>query len=508
MRVAIRPLLRRWFVRAALVLLCLLGIDGIFLAVKWPFTEHQLVRSLEHFSSSEVRVGSFRRVYFSHPGYIAEDLTFLRPSKTGATKMASVKRLEARASWFAMLSDTHRLQRLVIRGLQVTIPAQVPPPMKLYPSLKDKTTITKLVANGAVLELASQEGQTLRFDFSRLTLENVKKQKAVKLRTSVHLSEPPGDLLVSGQFGPESQKDMGQTPLSGIFHLEHADLSTFHAIQGIVWSSGRFQGTLARCEVRGNAEAQDFEVTSAGNKMKVAGAFDAMVNGMNGDVTLRSAQIGMLHTELHVQGTVQGKDSKTVSIGFRSSHAQIGDFLRLFAKGDTPAAEGPMSLEGEAVLPPGREPFLRKVRLDGHFAITDLEFLHGNTQERVDKLSERARKKKDDTKSADPPDVPSSLQGEVHLSGGTAELSDMRFRTPGARAWGAGSYSLLTKQIDLRGKLATQASLSKAAGGGLKSLLLLPLDPFFKKKHAGAVLPVQITGVYPHPAFKVSLTGK
>lgn len=507
MRVAIRPLLRRCFFRAALVLLCLLGIDGIFLALKWPFTERQLVRSLAHFSSSEVRVGSFRRVYFWHPGYIAEDITFLRRSNTGVTKMASVKKLEARASWFAMLSDTHRLQRLIIRELQVTIPARVPPPVKRYPSLKDKTTVTQLVANGAVLQMTSQDGQTLRLDFPQLTLENVKKQKAVKIQTTVHVSEPPGMLQVSGQFGPENQKDIGQAPLSGTFHLEHADLSAFHAIQGSVWSEGRFHGTLAQCQVQGKAEAPDFEVTSAGHKMKIAGAFDATVNGMNGDVALRSAQIGMLHTELHVQGTVQGKDSKTVSLGFKSSDAQINDFLRLFSRADTPAAEGPMRLEGEAVLAPGREPFLRKVRLDGHFAIADLQFLHGNTQKHVDKLSERARKKTD-KKGEDPPDVVSSLQGEVHLRDGTAELSDMRFTTPGARAWGAGSYSLLTKQIDIHGKLATQASLSKIAGGGLKSLLLLPLDPFFKKKHAGAVLPVKITGVYPHPAFKVSLTGK
>jgi hypothetical protein len=80
------------------------------------------------------------------------------------------------------------------------------------------------------------------------------------------------------------------------------------------------------------------------------------------------------------------------------------------------------------------------------------------------------------------------------------------FTTPGATARGGGTYSLLNKRIDLHGKLAMQASLSKAAGG-IKSLLLLPLDPFFKKKNAGAVLPVKITGTYSHPTFGVSLTG-
>ena len=61
-----------------------------------------------------------------------------------------------------------------------------------------------------------------------------------------------------------------------------------------------------------------------------------------------------------------------------------------------------------------------------------------------------------------------------------------------------------TEAIDLRGKLAMRATLSKAAGG-IKSVFLLPLDPFFKKGFSGAVLPVRMTGTYSHPVFKVSL---
>jgi hypothetical protein len=48
------------------------------------------------------------------------------------------------------------------------------------------------------------------------------------------------------------------------------------------------------------------------------------------------------------------------------------------------------------------------------------------------------------------------------------------------------------------------ASLSKAASG-VKSLLLIPLDPFFKKRGAGAVVPVRVMGTYSHPRFKASL---
>jgi hypothetical protein len=91
-----------------------------------------------------------------------------------------------------------------------------------------------------------------------------------------------------------------------------------------------------------------------------------------------------------------------------------------------------------------------------------------------------------------------------------ARLDQVRFRVPGAVANGGGTFNLITKLVDLGGTVATDATLSEAAGGGIKSFLLKPLNGFFrdKKKNAGAVLPVSITGTYPHAKAQVSLTGK
>jgi hypothetical protein len=97
------------------------------------------------------------------------------------------------------------------------------------------------------------------------------------------------------------------------------------------------------------------------------------------------------------------------------------------------------------------------------------------------------------------------LKGHVQLRDGIATLSRALFAVPGAIARASGIYNVTIQMIDLRGKLAMNATLAKAAGG-LKSVLLIPLDPFFKKSDAGAVLPVRISGTYSHPIFKVSLT--
>ena len=509
----VRPKLRRCFAWSAVVLAVLLVLDGILLAIWWPFKEGSLVRSLEHFSSSEVRIGSFKRIYFPHPGYIAEGITFSRGANGHKVQLASVGKLVSRASWFAMLSFTHRLAELRLRELHVSLPPEVPAPMKQSSSFKEKTTITSLVADGSVLEVAghSTGSRKLRFDFHRLTLENVEKDKSIKIRMLTHLPEPSGDLAVTGSFGPLEGKDGGRTPLSGSFRLARADLSTFQAVRGMLAGSGTFRGTLTHCEVRGDARVPDFALTSTQHEAGLRVRFDALLNGKQGDVTIRSADAHVLHTTLLAQGTIgaaPGQQGKTVALNIEASQARVEDLLWIFSAAKTPAMDGPITLHAKAVLPPGNEEFLRKVRLDGDFAIKDAEFEHGNTQGKVDEMSERARKKKDDSKGSDPPAVRSDLEGRVDLRDGTATLSRLKFATPGAVAHGQGTYDLLNKRIDLHGRVAIQASLSKAAGGGLKSVLLIPLDPFFKKKYAGAVLPVQVTGVYPHPAFKVSLTGK
>jgi hypothetical protein len=39
-------------------------------------------------------------------------------------------------------------------------------------------------------------------------------------------------------------------------------------------------------------------------------------------------------------------------------------------------------------------------------------------------------------------------------------------------------------------------------------LILKVLEPFFKKKRVGYIMPVQITGTYEHPAFGLDLNGR
>jgi hypothetical protein len=93
--------------------------------------------------------------------------------------------------------------------------------------------------------------------------------------------------------------------------------------------------------------------------------------------------------------------------------------------------------------------------------------------------------------------------GEARI--GVAQLSDVTFSVPGAQASAAGLYNVLTKDVDLRGNVALEASLSEAAGGGLKSFFMRPINFLYKTKQAGAVLPVTLKGKYPTATLKASL---
>ena len=58
--------------------------------------------------------------------------------------------------------------------------------------------------------------------------------------------------------------------------------------------------------------------------------------------------------------------------------------------------------------------------------------------------------------------------------------------------------------MDLRGTLRLRATLSETTTG-LRSLLLKAVDPLFRRKDAGTVLPITITGSHDKPAFKVDV---
>ena len=522
---AVRPVRhrRRWIGIALLSLIvCLVA----FLALgrkEWPFTQAAVVQALEQQSGSTVQIGSFRHIYFPHPGCVVQDVVFRRSGND--TPLITIRKLTIMGSYHTLLF--HHITIIRAEQVHLRIPPQgqgVGPestPIELG-ALHAGITIGKIFADGAEVEfLSDQPGkQPLVFHISKLALHNLAEGEPLLYHASIQLPLPPADVYVQGKFSPVRHGQVGTTLMSGTFDVEHMDLGVFGGIAGTLASKGSFDGVLQHITVQGATNTPDFEVKASGHSQHLVTHYQALVNGMNGDVALKSVTAQFGRTAIAVTGDVAGEGNgrgKTASLQMSSDHARIEDLLRLFVKDKKPAMTGAIVFCANAKLPPSDRPFIEKVQLRGDFGINGAQYPHPETQKDVDVLSARAQGKADQVEdendkrgddSYDPGRVLSNVKGHVVLGDAVAHLSNVTFDVPGASAQVNGTYRLQTEQIDFKGDMHLDTELSKATTG-VKSFLLKVIQPLTsEKKHQGSIVTLKIEGTYDNPKYTVLPTTK
>lgn len=480
---------------------------GIFLATRWPFARGRVIESVERLAHCDVKARGYSTTFFPSPGCDLEEVVVRR----GSVTLASVRRLRFRASWLALLTLTHQLSSVDLEGLAVRIPDSVPAPVE-HGKAGRPVVASTVRADGALLEVAGAS-KVLRFEFRELRLRNAGAREQILFRTLLPNPEPPGELEVTGAFGPFDSGQVGHTPLSGSFTLTGANLGKYSGIAGSLSASGKFSGKLEKVIVEGSTRCPDFSVAASTHIQSVDTAFSAEVNGLTGDTLLQRVYARFGQTALAASGSITGEHGKTARVNFESEEAHVEDLLHMVSRAPVPALRGPISLKATAVLPPGEDRFLHKLQLDGRFTIRRAEFTKVPTQSRVNQLSARARRasgehdKKVKGGDVEAPEVAADLQATVIMRRGVASLPQVSFRVPGAIARGSGTFNAISKRIELEGHVAMESTASEAAGGGWKSALLKPFNFLYKKKksNSGAVLPVSVTGRYPRAQFHVSL---
>ena len=380
----------------------------------------------------------------------------------------------------------------------------------------DQTIIEELRADNAVLELST--GQTgekkLVFQIHSALFRDNGDHNAVPFQVSLHLPVLPGEVESSGSIGPwkDEKGTVRSTAISGKYVLTRADLGVFKALGGIVFSRGEFSGNLEKLNVSGSTDSPNFEVKESGHQFHLSTQFRGLLDMKNGDLVLPSLEARLGNTSLIAHGSVSGKP-KTVTLDVTHGQGEIQDLIPLFSNAKASPMFGPVVFQTQVVLPSEHRPFKERVRLNGNFNISRARFTSTNTQKDVDQLSERAEGKKDKEKDYDHDDdengferVMTDLKGDVVLKDGVATFLPVSFAAPGAQADMKGTYSLLTKLVDLRGKMRILATVSQASTGA-KSIFLKVLDPFYKKKKkgAGAEVPIRMTGTYGHTHFTAGL---
>jgi AsmA-like C-terminal region len=497
---------RRRFGRLALIVIVVVACAALCavalgLSRWWPLVQARVLQDLREASDSEVRVRAFHERYFPIPGCVLEGVVFHR-GPAEAKPLITIEKVTIRASYLGLLSQRVRL--ITADGMHVFIPVfgTAPP----FHTTHSKITVEEIVANGASVEFASRnpDKKPLRFDIHEALLRDVGWKGPLSYRMKVHNPEPPGEVITEGKFGVWNQSDPGETPISGEYKFQHADLSVYKGIAGTLSSTGKFGGTLAHIDISGATDIPDFEVKSGRHPVRLTTEFNAYVDATKGDTFLKHVGADFWQTHVEAQGSIatsrDGK-GKTALIDLRASKARIEDLLRLFVKANRAPMSGGVTLEGRAEFPPGKQRFLEKLKLQGGFGIAGGTFAKPSTQEGVDKLSAGARGEKD---QADPETVLTDLKGQVNLVAGTARFSDLSFGVPGAAARMKGTYNLLSHKIDLRGQLQVDSKISNTTSGP-KAFLLKMMEPFFKKKRKGEIVPVRISGTFEHPTFGLDL---
>jgi hypothetical protein len=503
---------RKLAILALAIIVVLLGAIS-FLIFRWPFSRAAVVSELEEESFSKVSVGAFHGTYFPHPGCVLEHVVFQHNPKPGTPPLVTVDTIRIEGS-FSGLFRRH-VARVVAEGMHVLVPAKATGERFETPQ-RPTVEIDELVANGALLEVASSDPdkKPLRFDFHQFTLSHAGGNGPASFAAKLSNPEPPGEISTTGNFGPWNADSVGKTPVSGEYSFEKADLGVFHGISGLLSSSGKFKGPLDNIEVDGNTDVPLFAVTVSSHHVDLRTQFHAVVNGENGDTFLKQVSATFGKTTVWTAGSIAGEAGqagKTVALDLTSRDGRIQDLLLLFAQSPRAPMSGVVSFKAKVSLPPGDRRFLQKVQLQGDFGIDAGSFTKADTQQGVNSLSQGARgenqdkNKNKDKEESDSETVLSDLKGHVELKNGTARFSSLSFSVPGALAQLQGTYNLLDEKIDLRGTLKTEAEVSKTTHG-VKALMLKALDPFFKNKHReGYTAPVKISGTYEHPSFGLDM---
>lgn len=499
-----------------------LVVFALMVAVFWPFTESKVKAALQEEWPGEVQIGSFRSLILPHPGCVLRGVQLSLRSGSQVVPIATIEESKIEARYADFLVRPHFIANVILNGLHAEFPEQA-----RWRSLRGTSSSQKKVKpsdygeildDDSLLTIARAGGkEPLTFEVHRLKLTGVRAGSSFSFETALHNAIPPGQIQATGKFGPWNL-DVGKSAVSGRYTFHDADLSAFPGIAGILFSTGHFSGALEAIEIAGRVDTPNFEVVKSRHAVPLKAEFSAVVNGKNGDVLLRQVNAYFLDTEVVGKGTIarlKSKHGKYASLDLAIARGRINDVLRLFVKAPQPPMQGVGKFSAHVNIPPGPQDFLHRVELSADFTVTEARFSNLVRQKSIEDLSRRAsgKKAKDDKDKGhaehDPEHDPirMELHSRLRLANAVANFSGLQMNVPGAEARLAGNYMIDSEKVNLHGDLRTEAPLSKEASG-IKSILLKPLDSFFKKKQAGADVPVGITGTYSNPKFGIELPPK
>ena len=356
----------------------------------------------------------------------------------------------------------------------------------------------------------------LEFAIAHLKMTGIDGGGATGFEAELTNPRPVGTIHTQGSFGPWVVSDPGETPLTGEYRFEHADLSGFSGIAGILSSTGHYAGTLREITVDGETDTPDFRLTHFGTALALHTKFHARVDGTNGDTWLEPVEAMLGSSHLWAQGQVVrvaagangvGVGGHDIALMVNVDRGRIEDFLRLASGSGTPLLTGALTMKADLEIQPGPAPVDERMKLKGTFALDDAQFTSVKIQDRVAELSARGLGRPKDAKNGGQVDVRSTMSGNFAMADGVVRLPALKYTVPGAVIDLKGRYGVDGGTLNFAGSAKTEATVS-AMVGGWKGLLLKPLDRYFQKDGTGTEVPIHIDGTRDDPKFGIDFGRK
>ena len=356
----------------------------------------------------------------------------------------------------------------------------------------------------------------LEFDIAHIKLTGSTADGAMQFDAKLTNPKPAGTILTTGTVGPWKVDDPGETPLSGSYRFEHADLGVFKGIAGILQSTGRYEGVLRDLVVDGQTDTPDFRLTSFGTVVPLHTEFHAHVDGTNGDTWLEPVNATLGKSHFTAEGKVVRVPPGTASNGaatpggheialnVKIDGGRMEDFLRLTSKSGTPLLTGTLVLKATLEILPGSARVEERLKLNGSFTLEDAQFTSVKIQNEVGELSLRGQGRPKEARQGEGADVRSAMQSDFTMADAVITLPDLKYTVPGAEIGLKGTYGVEGGLLNFTGTAKTQATVSEMVGGW-KGALLKPADRYFKKDGMGTVVPIHVIGTREDPKFGVDL---
>jgi hypothetical protein len=435
--------------------------------------------------------------------------------REGFQPLISVDEFRFRSPIMSLLKTPMHVGTVYIKGLEMNIPPKQD--RQEFRNLGPKGGKIRIIVDQfqsekahLVINTSRPDKLPLDFDIQDLHMKDIGPDKPLSFKAILVNPKPVGNIDSHGEFGPFHPEDPRESPIRGEYTFSDANLGTLKGIGGILSSTGRYQGTLGRIVVDGQTDTPDFRLNISGRAVHLRTTFHAIVDGSSGDTYLQPVDATVLNTPFTATGfvvTSVAPPGHHIQLDITVPTGKIDDLLRLAISSDPPIMTGTVRLRTKLDLPPGDNDVSERLYLKGKFEVAGAHFSNAEIQSRLDALSMRSQGKPQLATGDIPDNVKSRLAGDFVLKNSNLTLPNLVFEMPGTKVILAGDYSLDGNHFDFRGHARFDAKLSKMVRGW-KSMVLKPVDPFFRKNGGGADVPIKITGTKSETHFGLDLFGE